>query len=110
MDLAENEIVCPAHPVKYHDIEYHDDYIVVTQNRTRRRVKNGYYFEDTGTHIYLSVYVAGMFQHKYRERKFIFNTETKEFRDYKKVVVEKFRPEKLDPKQTNEIDELRTTS
>ena len=107
MDLAENEIVCTAHPVKYHDIEYHDDYIVVTQNRTRRRVKNGYYFEDTGTHIYLSVYVAGMFQHKYRERKFIMNTETKEFRDYKTVIIEKHKPNAVKPLENNIINELK---
>lgn len=107
--LKLNEIVVTSYPVKYHDIDYHEDYIVVTQNRTRRRVYNGWYFEDTGAHIYLSDYVAGIFQHKRTQRKFILNTETKEFRDYKKVVVEKFRPEKVDPKQTNEIDELRTT-
>jgi hypothetical protein len=105
--LGENEIVVTAYPVKYHGIDYHDDYIVVTQNRTRRRVYNGWYFEDTGAHIYLSDYVAGIFQHKRTQRKFIFNTETKEFRDYKKVVVEKFRPEKVEALKENIINELK---
>lgn len=105
--LKANEIVVNACAVKYHDIDYKDEYIVVTQNRTRRRVKNGYYFEDTGTHIYLSVYVAGMFQHKYKERKFILNTETKEFRDYKTVIIEKHKPEKLEALKDNIINELK---
>lgn len=105
--LAENEIIVSSNPVKYHDIEYHDDYIVVTQNRTRRRVKNGYYFEDTGSHIYLSVYVAGMFQHKYRERKFILNTETKEWKNYQSVIIEKHHPEKVEPKESNNIERLK---
>ena len=36
--MEDNLIVVAAYPVKYHDIEYNDDYITVTQNMTRRRV------------------------------------------------------------------------
>jgi hypothetical protein len=104
--LADNEIICTTYGVKYHQIEYHDDYIVVTQNRTRRRVYNGWYFEDTGNYIFLSDYVAGIFQHKKKQRKFILNTETKEYRDYSNVLVEKHKPEIKEALENNKIKNL----
>lgn len=105
--LADNEIVVTAFPVKYHEIEYHDEYIVVTQNRIRRRVYNGYFFEDTGANIYLNYSAAQMFQHKTKQRKFIVNTETKEFRDYIITIIEHHIPELIKPIENNTIQELK---
>lgn len=106
MGLNDNEIVCIAYPVKYHDIEYYEDYIVLTQNRTKRRVKKGYYFEDTGVHIYLSDYVASIFQHKKRQRKFILNMITKEFLDYATVKISIKTPAKIEFTDVQPIKEL----
>jgi hypothetical protein len=105
--LKDNEIVVNSFPVKYHDIEYHNEYIVVTQNRIRRRVYNGYFFEDTGVHIYLNFSAAQMFQHKKKPRKFILNTETKEFRDYSFTIIEKHTPDRVEPVENNTIQELK---
>lgn len=104
--LQENEIIITANAVKYHDIEYHDNYIVVTQNRTRRRVYNGYYFEDTGTHIYISSGLAHIFQAKSKQRSFIVNTETKEWREFETTIVEKHYAKKVKPIKNNIINEL----
>lgn len=102
-----NEIIITANAVKYHDIEYCDNYIVVTQSRTRRRVYKGYYFEDTGTHIYISSYLACMFQAKSRQRSFIVNTITKEWREFETTIVEKHYAEKIEPIDNNIIEELK---
>ena len=99
--LNDNEIIANANPVKYDTSEYYDGGIVIHQNRTRRRVPDGFYFDDTGTHIYVSVYYAHAFQHKQKIRKFIVNTVTKEWRDYMTVTVEKHIPETVRPKETN---------
>ena len=88
--LEENEILAPAHKVKYHDIEYSDNYAVVTQNRTKRRIPNGYYFEDTGLHIYISPFYSHLFQHKQNIRHFILNRFTKEWRNV---------PQPIEPKE-----------
>ena len=104
--LSDNEIVAQAHAVKYHDIEYQDSYVVITQNRIRRRVYNGYYFEDTGSHIYVSTYRSDMFQHKYKVRNFIVNTVTKEWMEFKHILVTEHKPEKKDPVENNQIKEL----
>ena len=106
-DLEKNEIICSAQAVKYHDIEYSDDFVTITQNRTRRRVPNGYYFDDTGTHIYVSPYYSGIFQHKNKYRKFILNKETKEWRDFQAVIIEKHIPEKIEHKKNNTIERLK---
>jgi len=95
--LQENEIIVQANAVKYHNVECHDNFIVVTQNHTRRRVYDGWYFEDTGTHIYVSTYCSGIFQHKKKMRQFIVNTVTKEWRDFQAVIVERHKPEKKEP-------------
>lgn len=105
-DLQEGEIIVSANPVRYHDIAYFDDYIVVTQHRTRRRIYNGFYFEDTGSHIYLSTFVSGIFQCKRKERKFIVNTITKEWRDYTLTLVKHHHPEKKEPIPNNIINTL----
>jgi hypothetical protein len=91
--LKDNEIICNAQRVKYHSIEYYDKYITIQQNRTRRRVPIGYYFEDNGSEIYLSLYYSCLFQCKKKIRKFILNKETKEFRDFNPVTVENHIPE-----------------
>lgn len=104
--LGNNEIVATAHAVKYHHIEYHDDYVVVHQHRTRRRVYNGWFFEDTGAHLYVSEYYSGMFQHSMRTRQFIVNTVTKEWKDYKIVAVERHQPIRMQSLESNEITEL----
>ena len=95
--LHDNEIIVSACAVKYHDLEYCDKYIIVTQNRTRRRVYNGYYFEDTGANIYVSTYVADMFQHKSKIRQFIVNTVTKEWREFQSIIILKHKPVKKEP-------------
>lgn len=104
--LNENEILVKAQAVKYHDIEYHDNFIVITQYRTRRRVYNGYYFEDTGIHIYVSSCCADIFQHKTKIRKFIVNTITKEWRAFESVIVEFHTPIKKNPINNNIHNEL----
>lgn len=104
--LNNTEIVVNACPVKYSDIEYHDNFVVITQNRTRRRVYAGYYFEDTGTHIYVSTACADMFQHKRKVRQFIVNTVTKEYRDLVTYEVEKNHPERVEPVENNIHEEL----
>lgn len=106
LDLNDNEIVAQAHAVKYHDIDYQDAYVVITQNRTRRRVYNGYHFEDTGSHIYVSTYCSDMFQHKYKVRNFIVNTVTKEWREFKHILVTEHKPEKKEPVNNNRIKDL----
>lgn len=100
-------LLCNAYPVRYHDIEYFDNYIVVTQNRTRRRVYKGYFFEDTGTHIYISDACANMFQHKNKKRLFMLNTDTKEWCDWRSVEIQKHYPEKRQPLDNNLIGELK---
>lgn len=105
--FQENEIVVSAFAVKYHNIEYNDNYVTITQNRTRRRVYNGWYFEDTGTHIYVSTYMANIFQHKNKIRQFIVNTVNKEWREFKSVIIERHKPEKKEPLKNNIITILK---
>lgn len=95
--LQENEIIVQAFAVKYHCIEYFDGYIVPTQNRTRRRIYNGWFFEDTGTHIYISSFYAHIFQHKKKVKQFIVNVETKDWTEYQDTIVERHKPEKVEP-------------
>ena len=95
--FQENEIIANAQAIKYHDIEYNDNYVVITQNRTRRRVPNGYYFEDTGVHIYVSLYYADIWQHKRNIRKFIVNTVSKEWRNVPPLIIETHVPERIEP-------------
>lgn len=105
--LQENEIRCPAHAVKYHSIEYSDKYVTITQNRTRRRVPIGYYFEDTGNYIYVSPYYSCIFQHKKKVRMFILNMATKEWRDFPTVIIERHKPDIKEPKSDNTIKRLK---
>lgn len=106
LGLQENELVVQAHAVKYHDIEYTENYVVITQNRTRRRIYNGWYFEDTGSNIYVSTYYSHIFQHKCKIRNFIVNTVTKEWREFKHILITEHKPEKIEPLENNRIDEL----
>ena len=106
-DLLENEILCTAQRVKYHRIEYHDGYVTIEQNKTRRRVPDGYHFDDNGQYIYVSTFYSGMFQHKAKVRYFVLNKETKEWRYWQTVIVERHRPEKIKPIEQNEINELK---
>jgi hypothetical protein len=106
-DLLENEILCTAQRVKYHRIEYHEGYVTIEQNRTRRRVPVGYYFEDDGQYIAVSTFYSHIFQHKATIRHFVLNKETKKWRPYQTVIVERHRPEKIEPVSSNEISELR---
>jgi hypothetical protein len=105
MELQPNEIIVSANAVKYHSIDYDDDdrFVTITQNRTRRRVYAGYYFDDSGTHIYVSTFCSHIFQHKRKERKFIVDTVTKKWRDFQAVIVEKHKPEKIEPLTNNKI-------
>jgi hypothetical protein len=104
--LQENEIVVTAQRVKCRNIEYYEKYVTLEQNRTRRRVPNGYHFEDNGIYIYISTFYSPMFQHKKAIRRFIVNTVTKEWRDYQSVVVERHKPEQKEPLDNNLIDNL----
>ena len=106
LSLQENEIVARANAVKYHNIEYHESYVIITQSRTRRRVYNGFYFEDTGSHIYISTHCSGIFQHKSKIRNFIVNTVTKEWREFMHIIITEHKPEKIEPLENNRIDEL----
>lgn len=105
MFLNENELIVQAHAVKYHELEYDEKFVTITQNRTRRRIYNGWYFEDTGTHIYISTYYSGIFQHKAKMRNFIVNKVTKEWRELT-TIVEHHKPEKIN-KKTKPIKELK---
>jgi hypothetical protein len=104
--LQENEIVVAGNAVKYHAIEYAQNFVIITQNRIRRRIYKGWYFDDTGTHIYVSVYYSHIFQHKSKTRQFIVNTATKEWRDYQAIVIEHHKPERIEPKPTQPYADL----
>jgi hypothetical protein len=105
--LAENEIIVSGYPVKYHDINYCDNYVLLTQNRTKRRIPNGYYFEDTGVHLYVSGYYSHLFQSKQRQKLFILNRLTKEWKNVEPVVIEKHIPEKKQVVEKELLNELR---
>ena len=106
-DLLENEILCTAQRVKYHRIEYHDGYVTIEQNMTRRSVPDGYHFEDDGQYIAVSTFYSHIFQHKATIRHFVLNKETKEWRDWQTVIVERHRPDKIAPVDSNIIEELK---
>jgi hypothetical protein len=105
--LSENEILCTAQRVKYHRIEYHEGYVTIEQNRTRRRVPDGYHFEDDGQYICVSTFYSHIFQHKANVRYFVLNKETKEWRDWQTVIIERHTPEKKGAKESNEIKSLK---
>ena len=106
-NLQPGEILCQAQRVKYRRIEYHDGYVTIEQNRTRRRVPDGYHFDDNGVYIYVSTFYSHIFQHKAKVRYFVLNKETKEWRDWQTVIIERHTPEKLEPKASNIIEELK---
>jgi hypothetical protein len=105
--LQPGEIICPAQRVKYNHIEYYKGYVVVEQNHTRRRVPDGYHFEDDGIYIAISTFYSHIFQHKEKVRYFVLNKETKEWRDWQTVIVERHQPEKREAKENNEIKSLK---
>ena len=105
--LKEGEILCTAQRVKYHRIEYNDGYVTIEQNRTRRRVPDGYHFDDNGVYIYVSTFYSHIFQHKAKVRYFVLNKETKEWRDWQTVIIERHTPEKKGAKESNKIKELK---
>jgi hypothetical protein len=70
-------------------------------------VPDGYYFDDNGVYIYISTFYSHIFQHKAKVRYFVLNKETKEWRDWQTVIVERHRPEKLEPVEQNIIEELK---
>lgn len=105
--LKDNEIVVNAQRVKYRCVEYHDNYVTIEQNRTRRRVPKGYYFEDSGAEIYVSTFYSHIFQHQAKLRRFIVNKVTKEWRDFIGVAIEHYTPDKMVPIESNEIKELK---
>lgn len=106
-ELKPNEILCPAQRVKYHHVEYYDNYVTIIQNKTRRRVPKGYYFDDNGQYIYVSTYYSHIFQHKKSVKRFVLNRDTKEWRDWQEVFIERHRPEKIEPLENNCIEELK---
>ena len=105
--MRPGEIHSTAHRVNYHRIEYHDGYVTIEQNRTRRRVPDGYHFDDNGVYIYISTFYSHIFQHKAKVRYFVLNKETKEWRDWQTVIIERHTPEKREAKESNEINELK---
>lgn len=106
-ELKENEIVCPSQRVKYNRVEYGDGFVIIEQNRTRRRVPAGYYFDDDGQYIYVSTFYSHIFQHKEKVKRFVLNKETKEWREWQDVIVEKHWPEQMNPIEKNEIEILK---
>lgn len=100
------KITISAYAVRYHTIEYYDKFIVVHQHRTRRRIPNGYYFEDTGIHIYISGFYNYLFQSTKRTKLFVVNTETKEWEPFQ-TIIEEHTPEKKEPLKNNYIKELK---
>lgn len=106
-DLKPNEILCPAHRVKYSHIEYSENFVTITQNRTRRRVYKGYYFDDDGEYIYISTFYSCNFQHKATIKHFVLNKDTKEWRDWQTIVIEHHKPQQKAQKEGNIIDELK---
>lgn len=105
--LKKDEIVVTAQRVKYRCVEYHEGYVTIEQNFTRRRVPKGYYFEDNGVEIYVSTLYSDIFQHQKKMRRFVVNKVTKEWREFVGVLVENFRPDKIDPVASNVIEELK---
>ena len=105
--IKECEILCTAHRVKYHRIEYHDGYVTIEQNRVRRRVPDGYHFEDDGQYICISTFYSHIFQHKSGIHRFVLNRETKEWREWQTVTIERYTPEKIEVKESNIINELK---
>lgn len=105
--LKPGEILCPAQRVKYHRIEYNEGYVTIEQNRTRRRIPDGYYFEDDGQYIAVSTFYSNIFQHKAKVRYFVLNKETKEWRDWQTVIIERHTPEKRKAKESNIIQEIK---
>lgn len=102
-----SEILVSAVKVKYQEIDYYDNYVVITQNRTKRRIYSGFYFDDNGCEIYVSTVCAGMFQHRKKVKRFILNKETKEWKDYETVTVERHYPIKVLPIESNQIKSLK---
>lgn len=107
IELKEYEILCPSQRVKYSHVEYCDGYVVVEQNRTRRRIPDGYYFSDNGIYIYLSTFYSNLFQHKKAIKHFILNKKTKEWREWIDVVVERHIPAEIQEVKDNFIVELK---
>lgn len=107
MTVEDNRIICRAYPVKYRRIEYGENYVTIEQNRTRRRVPKGYYFEDTGAHIYVSSFYADIFQHKSSHRLFYLDKETKEWEALNPVEITTHRPTKHDAVESNIVEELK---
>ena len=105
--LQPGEILCPSQRVKYHRIEYHDGYVTIEQNRTRRRVPDGYHFEDDGQYIAVSTFYSHIFQHKAKVRYFVLNKETKEWRDWQTLIIERHTPEPVAALDTHIIQELK---
>lgn len=105
-DLKDNEILVTAYPVRYTTAEYCDDYVTITQNRTRRRVYNGYHFDDDGRRIWVSESCC-YFQCGRKPYKYVVNTVTKEWRRYHDVIVERHFAEHHEPIEQNEINDLK---
>ena len=55
----------------------------------------------------VSTFYSHIFQHKAKVRYFVLNKETKEWRDWQTVIIERHTPEKLTPKESNIIEELK---
>ena len=106
-ELKPNEIVVTAQRVKFHGIEYHDGYVTIEQNRTRRRVPNVEHCENNVIEIYVSTFFSHIFQHQKKPRKFVVNTVTKEWRDFVGVSVALHKPEKMDAIENNEKEQLK---
>jgi|GEM_PF-5341983 len=102
-----SNIIVSAVQIKYSHIDYFDNYVVITQNRTIRRVYSGFYFYDNGSEIYVSTTCVGMFQHRKKIKRFILNTETKEWNDYETITVERHFPDKILPIESNQINSLK---
>ena len=63
--------------------------------------------EDDGQYIAVSTFYSHIFQHKATIRYFVLNKETKEWRDCQTVIIERHQPEKLEPVESNIIQEIK---
>lgn len=107
MPTIDGKILCRAYPVKYRIVEYSERYVTIEQNRTRRRIPVGYFFEDTGTHIYVSSFYADIFQHKEKSKMYLLDRKTKEWEEVHTVMTETHRPGKIEPRENNIVEDLR---
>ena len=95
-----------AYPVKYHSIEYRHEFVVVRQNKTKKRIYKGWYFEDNGCELYISTAKCAGFQHSPKIKKFLLDTATKGWEIAENIEVKVHVPEAIEAKTISAKEEL----